>query len=344
VFPRHGKSRKRADIHSPQEWRSIRFTLDILSPCILHPLLGYIRLVGRLFRVRSMAILPAIFPALPKYDGPYAVGSVEVEVPLKESRDFEVLDTRAETILMRLFYPAEDTCAGTSPSWLPQPTREYIKGYADFLNTSRFAISLFLSLAMYNTTIPVSEGAEPISLNGNTRFPVMIFSHGLGGSRNGYSQWCGSIASHGVCVAAIEHRDGSAPISVVKGGTDDQYEIPYRRITEWNEQSATYRTAQLAQRVFEVSKLITVLRDINHGNVVGLNDKQREAMDLLKGHLHTKKGQFLIAGHSFGAATSVAACKDTENIENDYPLKDEFRGAIMLDIWMMVLLRTAQLI
>ena len=45
-----------------------------------------------------------------------------------------------------------------------------------------------------------------------------------------------------------------------------------------------------------------------------------------------------MAGHSFGAATTVAACKDKENIEVDYPLKDEFRAAIMLDIWMMVCL------
>src|SRR3954463_11652122 len=44
----------------------------------------------------------------------------------------------------------------------------------------------------------------------------MIFSHGLGGSRNAYSHLVGSIASHGVIVVATEHRDGSTPISYIR--------------------------------------------------------------------------------------------------------------------------------
>lgn len=38
----------------------------------------------------------------------------------------------------------------------------------------------------------------------------MVFSHGLGGSRNSYCHLLGSLASHGVVVVAAEHRDGSA--------------------------------------------------------------------------------------------------------------------------------------
>jgi platelet-activating factor acetylhydrolase len=44
----------------------------------------------------------------------------------------------------------------------------------------------------------------------------MIFSHGLGGSRNAYSHLVGSIASHGVVVIVPEHRDGSTPISYIR--------------------------------------------------------------------------------------------------------------------------------
>jgi len=44
----------------------------------------------------------------------------------------------------------------------------------------------------------------------------MIFSHGLGGTRNSYAHLVGSIASYGTVVFAIEHRDGSAPTTFIR--------------------------------------------------------------------------------------------------------------------------------
>ena len=286
-----------------------------------------------------MAIFPSIFPVLPKYSGPYQVGSIDVEIPLTESRKFDLIETNVESILVRLFYPTNSNAVTKkikSPTWLPQPSMEYAKGYANFLKQPILPASLAISLAVYNTTIPALENVPPINPP-NSHFPVMIFSHGLGGSRNTYSQWCGSIASYGVFVAAIEHRDGSAPTSIVHIGTPKQSAVPYRRITEYNDETKDYRTSQLAQRTFEVFKLIAILRDLNHGKLVDINDDKKSVLDHFKGILNTKKGQLIMAGHSFGAATTVAVCKDKENVEADYPLKDEFKAALMLDIWMMVI-------
>ena len=286
-----------------------------------------------------MAIFPSIFPVLPKYPGPYQVGSIDVEIPLSESRKFDVIETNVETILVRLFYPTESsvvTRKATSPTWLPQPSMEYAKGYANFLKQPILPASLAISLAVYNTTIPVIENAPPINPP-NSRFPIMLFSHGLGGSRNAYSQWCGSIASYGVFVAAIEHRDGSAATSIVHVGTPKQSKVPYQRITEYNDQTKDYRTSQLAQRTFEVSKLVALLRDLNHGKLIFSNDDKKSVLDQFKGILNTKKGQLIMAGHSFGAATTVAVCKNKENVDGDYPLKDEFKAALMLDIWMVAI-------
>ena len=48
-----------------------------------------------------------------------------------------------------------------------------------------------------------SQDAVPPSIS---PFPVIIFSHGLGGCRATYSGTCCDLASHGYVVAAVEHR------------------------------------------------------------------------------------------------------------------------------------------
>lgn len=45
--------------------------------------------------------------------------------------------------------------------------------------------------------------------------PMVIFTHGMAGMSQSYSHLLGSIASHGYVVAAVEHRDGSGPGTVV---------------------------------------------------------------------------------------------------------------------------------
>lgn len=45
--------------------------------------------------------------------------------------------------------------------------------------------------------------------------PCVVFTHGMAGMSQSYSHYLGSIASHGVVVAAVEHRDGSGPGTII---------------------------------------------------------------------------------------------------------------------------------
>lgn len=59
------------------------------------------------------------------------------------------------------------------------------------------------------------QGPPPEGLNRVPIFPLLMFSHGLGGSRTAYSSLCTEFASYGFVVCAVEHRDGSGPRTFV---------------------------------------------------------------------------------------------------------------------------------
>lgn len=49
-----------------------------------------------------------------------------------------------------------------------------------------------------------------------SKWPFIIFSHGLGGSRTAYSHYCSQLASEGNVVLALEHHDGTCVYTTVR--------------------------------------------------------------------------------------------------------------------------------
>lgn len=184
---------------------------------------------------------------MPRYPGPYNVGYMEVEMPAREPRAFSHIRRnhepalRMDTVLFSVYYPCEQAPAG-GPSentvpWLPRPRRETSHGYATFLNLPSLPVTTYIAGTSMFTELPVfrnaklaagwapensgkagrseTEAAEPRTDpqsrrdNEQPNFPVIVFSHGLGGSRTMASSICGGLASYGVVVMAMEHRDGS---------------------------------------------------------------------------------------------------------------------------------------
>lgn len=85
---------------------------------------------------------------LPHYSGPYGVGFMDIEVPVREPRPFSHIKRQhrhllqLETVLFSVFYPSGfGSGQGPSPegekkwgraTWLPRPRIDIAKGYAKF--------------------------------------------------------------------------------------------------------------------------------------------------------------------------------------------------------------------
>jgi platelet-activating factor acetylhydrolase len=149
----------------------------------------------------------------------------------------------------------------------------------------------------------------------------MIFSHGLGGSRNAYSHICGLIASHGVCVIAADHRDSSAPVSFIRATSDKPARtVEYQRYSH-TPSAEVYqgRDAQLRIRLWELGLIHDAIVKIDKGVCPENLDpnftskgENTDVVSMFKNRLHVHDpGSIIWAGHSFGATSMIQLIKST---------------------------------
>ncbi|KAI1414335.1 PAF acetylhydrolase [Hypoxylon sp. FL1857] len=311
-------------------------------------------------------------PGFADYTGPYKVGTVDVEIPVSELESPAPAPSNAadiETIQFRIFYPAPPDAQGKRITWLPAPQREHLSAYVQFLGIGQMLASAasFLPRHLHYTSIPVIKNAPVLEPNTpNKRWPTAIFSHGLGGSRNAYSQIAGTLASHGVVVICPEHRDGSAVASFIRIPSQQhryfvrntRRMVPYSRIQhDPSDEVYALRNDQLRIRLWEMGLVHEAVLGIDKGvNLTNLN-KTTPSLAHFVGKLHVHEpGSIIFAGHSFGSATVVQFLKtvfyagrpELENMEDQLyaPSRDSsiYRQVtprnvtILLDMWCFPLL------
>ena len=177
--------------------------------------------------LRETILLPV--RSLPAYSGPYSVGTMEIEVPVEEPRTFTNITRKGnhvlqlKTVLLTIYYPASPP-QKKRPSrqlWLGRPRWSMAAGYGHFSTVGPLGIPVFLptmftklpafrNAPLSNQFPPDTDHGDEDQKSGESteeeekdetdrssdappRFPLMMFSHGLGGTKTAYSSVCGEV-------------------------------------------------------------------------------------------------------------------------------------------------------
>ena len=300
--------------------------------------------------------MPLLSSKLPDYSGEYAVGTIDLEVPVPRRNISDAIFKDSgkpafelETVFFSLYYPAvkEFRSAKAHHAWCADVT-QHGEGYARFAGINNFVTNGIMSFALWSlvgsTTVPANvdvpivgsvnaypeyEPQEPFDNYGLPQFPVIVFSHGAASSRTSYTQWCGELASRGFIVAAIEHRDGSGPGSMVMqkdGPSKAVFPISASQLDPVPE-TADFKAMQLAMRQAEVDETVGALRKINGGfgkDIFQANARD-EGVDLGAWTGRLNMDRVVMAGHSYGATLALQALKNAPS------KRLPFVGGIILD-------------
>lgn len=144
--------------------------------------------------------------------------------------------------------------------------------------------------------------------------PCVVFTHGMAGMSQSYSHYLGSIASHGYVVAAVEHRDGSGPGTIVHQSDGKEKKVWHMKLRDLESKPAMtdldLKEAQLNFREAEISETIKLFAQLNAGDAPIVNlkpDSPRESLPGFKGRLNLDA--VTVAGHSYGATGVMQALK-----------------------------------
>ena len=208
-------------------------------------------------------------------------------------------------IMIQVWYPTEEN-SGDKELYIDYGDIR-IKALAEQFD---YKPSVFKNLTKIETNS--IKNAEP---NLNKKYPLIIFSHGLGGNRTQNTIMIEELASHGYVVIGIEHAY-DANISVFNNGDIADYRsgINYERRNNQRLSPEEFWEIRLPQLKTRSADVGFILDRIEHGN---FPSKIINIIDV---------DNIGIFGHSFGGATSIYSSYSDNRID----------ACINLDGWMVV--------
>lgn len=239
-------------------------------------------------------------------------------------------------LLVRLFYPTNE--GNGEYQYTPsRPHPKYTKALFEFLEEKGSGIKSSLINGLLNPRIPALSGAPLFKTtdgHSDDPFPILVYSHGLGGHRSTYCTICCDMASHGYVVGAVEHKDQSACLTFnrvpgpgVPRGEYDRYVnewVPYLNKPKFE---FPLRNRQVQQRSEEVRKTLDLLQLLNDGGEI--RNMMGGDFDFSQFQGRLNLDLVAVMGHSFGGATTIQTLSEDQR----------FKCGICLDCWMFPLHR-----
>ena len=300
--------------------------------------LGWISIaISTLFTLFPYFTSNLLNTTLPKPTGQYIVGS------------FLTRSNIGNKSLIRYFYPTSKVGNGGGSSdsipengkWLPSFI--YYKGYARFLGFADNSFLLYIMRSLiYVCGRWIDQKEENVRIyhdddDDDRKYPVLIFSHGMGGSQSMYSIICTEMASRGFIVVVPEHTDGSASCTIDSNGktifaefeSDQKFLLERRDILGTDDRDAirndkasreymiNWRNKQSQIRVEDVFQALSFTCE----------------HEILKQYID--KNNVNIMGHSFGGTSVLGAiARIGGRMEKNDTIIHRFNSAIVLDGWM----------
>lgn len=230
-------------------------------------------------------------PRFPAPSGSFAVGTSVVQwtdAGRPEAATPEADERR--TVVVQVWYPARRSPADARrAAYLGRTEHEAgitAGALADYVGMPGFLLD---GLPRARTHAVVDA---PVA-DGNGRFPVVLFSPGLGGVRTQNSAWAEELASHGYVVAALDHPYDSAAV-VLDDGRTIRTKVTATGDADRDEALAVRWTAV---RAADLSFVLTQLDRVARGEIPGP----------VAGRMDT--GRAAVTGHSLGGGAALQAAR-----------------------------------
>lgn len=241
----------------------------------------------------------AIVPRIPTPSGPFGIGRIGFHwIDSSQPDDYD--PKRSRELMVYFWYPTAKS-AGAKGQYFPgaaqmdpiSEVHKYMSG--EFGDAWAGMVSGEISSHAIDHA-PIAHRRSP--------FPVVIFSHGAGGSGFEYTILIENLVSHGYVVASIEHTYTASAVWFPDGRVVSHNDSPPAGLTqsENSKWMSNRFSTGINEGASDVRFVIDRLTQLNH-------DKQQFA---LAGAIDLKR--LAAMGHSAGAEFAARACQQDSRI------------------------------
>ncbi|WP_330184983.1 hypothetical protein OHB26_16210 [Nocardia sp. NBC_01503] len=242
--------------------------------------------------------------SLPAPTGENPVGMTELHLTDPDRND--PWDDGPRELLVQIWYPAQDAGAAASAAWMPAGGREEQAAYLTELGVRPDSWTLGSSHSYVNR--PAREG--------DSRFPVLLNSPGMGDTTGWSTAQAEDLASHGYVVVAINHTHEAFSVHFPDGQVE-------RTVVPLDSPQEVLRDVLLPTRVADTRFVLDELSAATTGQ--GSQTAGRLPAGLAGSLDMAKVGMF---GHSLGGSTTVQALHDEPRIRVGVNLDGPILGSV----------------